>query len=436
MLEGVAALRGAKNPLIISGTSLRNADLIKASANIAWALKEQGNEANLLFVGSEANTFGAAMLGSNLNLDAALNKARAGAPIVLLENDLYHRTDFQLVEQALSSAYVILLDSMETQTAERADAVIPTAPFTESIGTYVNFEGRAQRYYNAHKPNEPVLSAWEWLSRVSQSVQFESSWTNHEELLHLMATLEGFAKINEVSPGVEYRNIVGNKVPRATHRYSGRTAMNASVNIHEPKTAIDEYSPFSYSMEGAIGDQPASLTSYVWSPGWNSNQSVFKFQDEVAGPINGDKQGVVLISQKSNETELHEKFREPCLAPGRSPKGQYRVVPAYRLFGSEELSAQSAAIQERSQGAFITISPTDAEELGVQNGEGVHCGVLDSSFEVIVDKALVSGLVAIGMGMATIGAELSLEFVSLVKDPDYHGSSEHGSSQQSVVEDE
>jgi 5,5'-dehydrodivanillate O-demethylase len=45
------------------------------------------------------------------------------------------------------------------------------------------------------------------------------------------------------------------------HRYSGRTAMHANKDVHEPQTAQDKDSPLAFSMEGAtgLGPEPAPL---------------------------------------------------------------------------------------------------------------------------------------------------------------------------------
>ncbi len=435
VLELVSVLRNAKKPLIISGSSLRNPDLIKAAANIAWALGDQGTKAGLLFVSAEANTMGSAMFQTGMDLDSALAKAGDGAPLVILENDIYRRADKKLVDDALEAAQVTVLDCVETPTVERASIVIPTAAFTESLGTYVNFEGRAQRYYNAFSPDSPIKPAWEWFSEAAKiSKHSDAYWEDFGELIESLAKLEGFAKIKDVSPGASYRNVAGNKVPRATHRYSGRTAMNAAVNIHEPKTGEDVDTPFSYSMEGAIGDQPASLTSYVWSPGWNSNQSLFKFQDEIAGPINGDDLGALLLAN-SEAKDLYTCYREiESSKPAHLP-GHFRLIPAYRIFGSEELSASSPAIKERAAPEFLSISPDDAVQLSVSDGDGLRCELLDKSFSVVVDRALPVGLVAMGMGLGGLGNELPLEIVSLTKDTGYQAPGAARSTDRIIAKD-
>ena len=63
--------------------------------------------------------------------------------------------------------------------------------------------------------------------------------------------------------------------------------MRADVSVHEPKQPVDEETPLAFTMEGLNRDQPGALLPYVWSPGWNSNQSLHKFQAEVGGALEG-----------------------------------------------------------------------------------------------------------------------------------------------------
>ena len=56
-----------------------------------------------------------------------------------------------------------------------------------------------------------------------------------EELLEkLETTLPQFKGISKVSPPHDF-TIHGERIPREPHRYSGRTAIQANLNVSEPK---------------------------------------------------------------------------------------------------------------------------------------------------------------------------------------------------------
>ncbi len=91
--ESIArALRQAESPLVISGTALGDETLIRAAANVAWALGAAGKEASLYYCTPECNSLGLGLLGGKPLEEAAeaLEGKGAGA-VLVLENDLYRR---------------------------------------------------------------------------------------------------------------------------------------------------------------------------------------------------------------------------------------------------------------------------------------------------------------------------------------------------------
>jgi NADH-quinone oxidoreductase subunit G len=131
--------------------------------------------------------------------------------------------------------------------------------------------------------------------------------------------------------------------------------------VHEPKQPQDEESALAFTMEGLNRAQPGSLLPYVWSPGWNSNQSLHKFQGEVGGPLKGGTAGVRLLQPGSGPVVSGSTGPEPF----RAEDGQWQLVPRQKIFGSEELSALSPGIDELVTPAFVELGSADAESLGV-----------------------------------------------------------------------
>ncbi len=419
--DAAAVLSRAKRPLVISGTSLRNDGLIKAAANIAWALKAQGCDAGLLLTAAEANSCGVGMLGGGVDLDTALRAAAAGQALVVLENDVTRRADPDLVASAFSgSTAVAVLDSLENATTESASLVLPAATFAESTGTFVNYEGRAQRFFEVFAATGETAPAWRWLSKAgARAGRNDMHWQHVDQVVEAVASHPRLVGVADAAPNGGHRNAAGNRVPRAPHRYSGRTAMNAGVNIHEPKTQVDEETPLSYSMEGAMGDQPAALTSYVWSPGWNSNQSVFKFQQEVGGAMAGGDPGVRMLDAEPAQVDFAQRYRPLQTPIGPEGDGRFKLLPTHSIFGSEELSGRSQPIAERGPQAFIVLGAAEAARLQVAEGMGVRCPELDATFAVRVEESLAEGLAVVAMGLGGLGDEVPSERVTLEPDPEF-----------------
>jgi NADH-quinone oxidoreductase subunit G len=175
--------------------------------------------------------------------------------------------------------------------------------------------------------------------------------------------------ITGAAPDHHFRN-VGVKIPRQTHRYSGRTAMHANISVHEPKQPVDEESSLAFSMEGLNRSQPGSLLPYVWAPGWNSNQSLHKFQSEVGGQLKGGTAGARLLLPTAGA--VNGDMPEQNFTSTTQQTEQWLMVPRYRIFGSEELSAQAPAIAELVESGYVEINNACAQSLGVIEGDGVE----------------------------------------------------------------
>jgi NADH-quinone oxidoreductase subunit G len=160
--------------------------------------------------------------------------------------------------------------------------------------------------------------------------------------------------------------MVGQRIPRQSHRYSGRTAIHAAASVHEPQPPDDPDSPLAFSMEGCQNQPPSSLIPRFWAPQWNSVQSVNRFQEEVAGPLRDGNPGQRLIEPGAGAkveyfTEVPEAFERR--------DGYLLVVPGYHVFGSEELSMLSSGVAELAPMPYIAVNPEDAGRLIVrENG--------------------------------------------------------------------
>ena len=396
--DAARALGEAERPLIVSGTGALSRAVLAAAGHVARALHaKKGNNAKLLLAVPECNTVGAALLGGGLSLDAALARAAGGAAktLVVLENDLYRRTDAASVERALGAANVVVLDSIETRTAEIATLVLPAATFAESEGTFVNYEGRAQRYYEVFEPASPIRPAWRWLADVGARLgRNELGFRHIDEVVAACDAEPLLTGIASAAPSANYRGPALNRVPRQTHRYSGRTAMFANRTMHEPKAMPDTESPLAFSMEGANTGDVGALIPYVWAPGWNSNQAITRFQIEVGGRLRGGDPGTRLVRAGANGWP--EARAESRAAP---PARGFRLHALHEIFGSDELSALSAPIQERSPFPYVVLNPDDAATLGVAAGDGVRTPAFDNAFEVRVHAALPRGTAAFPRGL-------------------------------------
>ena len=408
------SLRSAKAPLIVTGSSLESVELVHVAANICRALQEQNQTSSFLFVPAEVNTIGVALLGGRTSLSSALQKMSEGHSAIVLENDLYFRAPATSVDKALESNNVVVLDTLENRTVEQASVILPAATYAEQTGSFVNYESRAQRFYQVFQPRDEISPAWTWLSRLAEALGTESSWDSYASVLEQCAE-RTFSQLKNIAPSSDYRIDTTSRIPRQTHRYSGRTAMNAQVNIHEPKAKVDPDTPFSYSMEGQNpGDQNGATIPYVWSPGWNSNQSVFKFQQEVAGELVGGDPGLRLIEPNGDSLEYFDLGTSEV----SRKDGVFEVIPLHLVFGSDEMSNKSWPIQARAPAPFVLLCEQDADALEVKARMGVRIDGKSESVEVRIDTRLPSGVVGVPRGLVEFPPN-GTGRVQLSVDPDF-----------------
>jgi len=403
------ALLAAKRPLIIAGTSLGSKALIEAAANIAKALKLREKNGSISLIVPEANSLGLAMLGGE-SVDAALQAVIDGQAdaIVVLENDLYTRTDKAKVDAALNATKVLIVaDHQKTATSDRAHLVLPAASFAEGDGTLVSQEGRAQRFFQVFDPKYMdasilVHEGWRWLHALRATLLNQPiDWTQLDHVTAAVAaSTPQLNRIVDAAPSAAFR-IKGLKLAREPLRYSGRTAMRADISVHEPRTPQDKDTAFAFSMEGYSGStEPRQQVPFAWSPGWNSPQAWNKFQDEVGGHIRAGDPGTRLI--ESNGDSLNWFASVPrAFNPAQ---GTWQAVPFFHLFGSEETSSKAAPVQERIPAAYVALAKSEADRLGVNDGAMLSLNVAGQTLRLPlrINEELGAGLVALPAGFAGI----------------------------------
>lgn len=388
------ALAAAERPLVVSGAGARSEAVLEAAAAVARSLAaRRGGVVDLVLVQPEADSLGLALLdGRPLEQALELAAAREVDTLVVIENDLYRRAPRELVDRALKGAReVVAIDHVAHETGARASLLLPAATFAEASGTLVNNEGRAQRFYRVLPPAEQVQESWRWLG-----------WESLDALLQELAEeTPQLAAVAIVAPPAGWR-LHGQKIPRQTHRASGRTAMTADRSVREPLPPADPDSPLAFSMEGAPSQPPAAVLAGYWVPGWNSVQALNRFQEEIAGPLRGGPSGVRLI-----EPAHGEQVGEASTPPPFEPRpGEFRLVPLWHVFGSEELSRLAPGIAALAPASYLALGPEEAERLGASAEEDLELELDDGRRHrapLRVVPGLPAGVLGVPVGLGGAG---------------------------------
>jgi NADH-quinone oxidoreductase subunit G len=278
--------------------------------------------------------------------------------------------------------------------------VLPSGTFAESDGTYVSSEGRAQRFFQTYVPAGDIREAWRWLGG--------SKWAKLDDVIAAIAAeLPQFARIADAAPSASFR-VAEEKFPREPHRYSGRTAMYANMTVHEPQPPEDPDSALNFSMEGASTQPPPALIPFFWSPGWNSIQSVNRFQDEIAGVLKGGVPGARLLDDEggaglSLPVSAAERGSPRAATRARGDgQAEWLLVPLYHIFGSDPLALQSPATASLAPKPYIALNPADAARLCISEGHELLVAGTRLPLRIFAD--LPTGIAGVPAGLTRVGS--------------------------------
>jgi NADH-quinone oxidoreductase subunit G len=128
-----------------------------AQIHVAAQALAQVAGARLGFIGEAANSVGGYVAGlPTASLDEVLQKN--ALVLVNVEPQL----DCANPRAAEGADFVVLLTPWK-HTLDKADVLLPVAPFTETAGTFVNTEGRAQSFHSTVHPLGEARPAWKVL---------------------------------------------------------------------------------------------------------------------------------------------------------------------------------------------------------------------------------------------------------------------------------
>jgi NADH-quinone oxidoreductase subunit G len=338
------ALVAARKPLIIAGCGCASEKLLKAAANLVWALVRKNPKARIALMVPESNSLGAALLSSRSLAKAQRQiKNNEVETLIVLENDLSRRLPADDLDDLLKSVrHVVVLDHLEHLTSERAGWFVPVGNVAESSGTLVNSAGMAQRFCQVFQPGDDVAEDWRWLLRMEQDRTPEERMplkTLGDVRRTLAAEFPRFAFLSESVDSM-------GSVPRQSWRHSGRCSMQAHLQVAESESSPDRDSPLAFSMEGS-SEGPA--TSH-WAPGWNSVQAVFAQTPEA---LDVDSPSVWLDGTSGGYFEVQ--------ALGPKPRTEeLLLLPGYDFFASGELISHVDVMAELAPGACLQVNPAQA----------------------------------------------------------------------------
>ncbi|ANF16955.1 hypothetical protein XW81_00750 [Buchnera aphidicola (Schlechtendalia chinensis)] len=383
------ALLSSKNPLIISGTHSNSVELIQSTYNIAKSLKNRKKNVGLIFLTSNSNSLGIGLL-DGMSLEKVSEKILKNKCdfLIILENDIYrYFSKFYMSKLLKIVKNVLVIDHLNTDTMKIGKISLPSTNCFESSGTVVNYEGRAQRFFQVYDPkfycnDIHTLDSWMWLHLIRCKLYKKSqTWYKLDDVIHSLSSEKfDFRNLKFVAPDASFR-VFGQKLARSPHRSSGRTSVRANINVHERSQPKDQNSMFSFSMEGC--QQFYKYSSYIpfsWTPGWNSIQSLNKFSRNIDGKLPFWNSGKHLFEHGTGKLIPWFNY---CSVKNES-NDSYCIFPYYALFGSEPLSKLSPKISENISIFSGIMNKNDAKILSIRSGSKIEFECFNTLFTVTI----------------------------------------------------
>jgi NADH-quinone oxidoreductase subunit G len=195
-------IAGDRKAVLLGNAAVQHPQASALHALAQWLANHTG--AKLGFLGESANTVGAQLVGAQPRqggqnagqmLGAAADGKALKAVLLMGVEPEFDAANPSAARAAVDAAeMVVSLSPFKTRASEYADVLLPIAPFSETSGTFVNAEGRAQSFHGVVKPLGDARPAWKVLRVLGnmlglQGFEFETSEQVRSEALGDLAGL-------------------------------------------------------------------------------------------------------------------------------------------------------------------------------------------------------------------------------------------------------
>jgi NADH-quinone oxidoreductase subunit G len=314
--------------------------------------------------------WGAVPSEPGLDTEGILNAAVAGrihALVILGSNPVDDFPDRQLARRALESiGFIVAVGAYITETSKLADVVLPSALYGEKSGTTTNIEGRVMRIARKITPAGTSMSDWRIASelalRFDADFDLETAEEVEDEIARVVPAYHGVdaAMIRQAREGVV--------VPMGDHE---------DVVLGTPGHAVAPVADTDPAAIGGVGELEHSQQSMT-NP------------DEGTAPVTAEPPAT-----RAGVPAIH-RFTKPAPGPELPQRDAYalRLVAGRKLYDAGMVALRSPSLTRLAEPAVLVISESDAQRLGITDGEEVKVSSARSSFVVRArsDASLARGV--------------------------------------------
>jgi NADH-quinone oxidoreductase subunit G len=330
----VKGLQNSRHPVIVCGTDIVRETTPDLAADSALLLRDSEKRSGLFYVLPGANAYGAALFSrTDDSIERMIEEMEQGSikALVVVENDPFLSfPERRRLEEAIDRLELLVVsDYLPSTTVSCADIFLPTKTLFETVGTFVNQEGRAQQASPVHHGGLPI-------------------------------TLTGGGR----HPPRSFRPDIPGGEPMAAWQILGR--LNRALT----------------SMGIESGPEESAMDLWKW----------LAEKDPVFTPLTAlsrDGKGISLVPVKSPESPfVRIGFIEP--KKDLETQKEMEILLVEMIYGTEELSTYSMPIRKMEPMPQLWIHTKDAEKLSLKNKETVR--LLLGGKEVTVDLCAVENM--------------------------------------------
>jgi NADH-quinone oxidoreductase subunit G len=159
-------LSGQRRALLLGNAAAQHPQASTLLSLAQWIGQQTG--ATVGYLGEAANTVGAQLVNAlpgpgGLNAGQMLSQPMKALLLLNVEPALDAANAVAAKQALAGSGLVVALTSFKDAAVDNADVLLPIAPFTETAGTFVNAEGRAQSFHGVVRPLGDTRPAWKVL---------------------------------------------------------------------------------------------------------------------------------------------------------------------------------------------------------------------------------------------------------------------------------
>jgi len=243
-------LSGEPKAVLLGNAVLQHPQAAKLHAAAQWIA--QNTDAKFGFLTEAANTVGGylanALPGTNgANAAQAFAQPRKAYVLLNTEPEL-DSANPQAARAALNQADMVVVMSAFKHGNDYADVLLPIAPFSETSGTYVNAEGRAQSFNGTVKPLGDTRPAWKVLRVLGNLLELKGfDYDTSEAIRNEILGSNNPAETN-LSPRL---NNVAKAALQAARASASQLERVADVSIYATDSIVRRSAPLQATNDGA-----------------------------------------------------------------------------------------------------------------------------------------------------------------------------------------